>query len=264
MDEDENVVNDETAIKDSEAEASEENKTAEEAANADDEKPKEEEKAPESKTSDNEAKLLKEAMRRKEENQSLKEKLALYEGIDPAAARDAMKAQEAAKLKELEDRGQYEEIIEQVRTQKDKEIETLREQLNEAKQEISARDMQIVSAKRASAFQDSSFVKTTVLTPAKTERLYGDYFEFEDGEFVGYSQPAGAAKRSPLVDANGKNLSFDAALERIVSQDPEFEAIKRSTVAPGSSSTPPTEKVKSKPEAKTGVDMIAAGLSSTK
>jgi hypothetical protein len=74
------------------------------------------------------------------------------------------------------------------------------------------------------------------LTPSKTRALYGSYFAVEGSKIVGYDKPAGAADRTPLVDAGGKPLSFDDALKRIIDMDPEKDTITAKKLVPGAGS----------------------------
>lgn len=89
-----------------------------------------------------------------------------------------------------------------------------------------------------SAFAQSQFIRDELaLTPSKTRVVYGNHFEFVDGKVVAFDKPAGAANRTPLVDAQGEPLAFEAALKKIVDADPDRDQLLRSKMKQGAAST---------------------------
>jgi chemotaxis protein histidine kinase CheA len=223
------------------------------------------------------AKLLKESMGRKESLKSKDDEIAAlkaqFEGIDPEAAREALKtaaeaaeAKKQAELKELESKGEYDKILEQVNTanaekiaEKDKEIET-------RDSEIAGLKATINKLTVGSSFSSSTFIsEQLVLTPTKVEALYGSHFDVEDGAMVAYDKPRGSDERTKLVDDKGAPLGFEAAITKIVSADPDFERMQKSKLKPGAGSTEGDGKDKTQPgDGATGLDRIKTALSQRK
>jgi hypothetical protein len=114
-------------------------------------------------------------------------------------------------------------------------------------------------------FSQSKFIAEELSLPAaKARALYADHFDVEDGKVVPYDKPRGAANRTPLVDAQGNHIDFEAALRKIVDADPDKDSLLKSKVRQGaaSGSTRPVHLPGSKnePTEITGLAKIAAGL----
>ncbi|MCR9222942.1 MAG: hypothetical protein NXH70_02635 [Hyphomonas sp.] len=219
------------------------------------------------------AKLLKESMGRKDTLKSKDEELAAlkaqFEGIDPDAAREAMKAaaeaaeaKKASELKQLESKGEYDKILEQVNTAN-------AEKLSAKDKELETRDGEIASLKATinkltvgNSFGSSKFIADElVLTPSKVEALYGSHFDVEDGAMVAYDKPRSSTERTKLVDDKGAPLNFEAAITKIVSADPDFERMQKSKLKPGAGSADGDGKDKSKgDDGVSGVSRISVGL----
>jgi hypothetical protein len=188
--------------------------------------------------------------------------LAAFDGITPAEVAQFRADKAAADLAAAEARGDYDRIVASMREQNDAR-EVAQTAANETRDAaLAAAQTRIDELTVGRAFGDSAFLKAnTILSPSKARRLYGDHFETVDGEFVAYDKPAGVKNRTRLVDARGDDLDFDAAIEKIVKADPDFDTIGRSNLLPGSGSTPaPVAKNDPKPTVKAGTSRIAAAL----
>lgn len=224
-----------------------------------------------SKPSDAEAKLLKDLMKQKEAAKTLQQQieqanaqLKQFEGLDPVKIRELVAAQEEAARKELEKKGDYDRLTQQMAQRHAQELEAARAEASSVKQSAATLQQQIAELTVGTAFASSPFVKDGLtLTPSKARVIYGSHFEFKEGKVVGYDKPAGAAERTPLVDGSGNPLVFDAALKHLVENDPDKEQLIRSTVKPGAGSG--TQPAKGKPNSDqerqlTPLERISAGL----
>lgn len=223
------------------------------------------------KPTDAEAKLLKEVMNKKAKLQEaegkinhLTEQLKRFEGIDPDAVRALLAEKQEAERKELEKRGDWDKLRQQMVDAHTSEKNTLVEQLGAKDNEVNSLRAQIAEMTVGTAFSQSKFIADElVLTPAKTRVVYGSHFEFKDGAVVAYDKPAGAADRTMLIDGKGDPLSFDEALRKIIDADPEKDRLTRSKVKQGAGSS---TSVKAKDAAKpaevqlSGRARIAAAL----
>ena len=209
--------------------------------------------------------LLKEVMKKKE-------KLKEYEGIDPAKAK--------ALLQEKADAEAEAKRIEKEALEKTNNWEALRKQmvdehnikLSELQTQIDSYKNQLDSVKKEketlfvnSKFEESNYIKNNlVLTPKKVQILYGEYFDLENGDIIAYNSPRGSEKRARMVDAEGSNLSFDKAIERIVNLDPDKNTLLKSTVHTGSNGKPSVNNRDGIPVKLSPVEKIAKGLSDLK
>lgn len=169
---------------------------------------------------------------------------AKFKGIDPEKARaDAKKVEEAEKAKRS---------AEKVAAEAAGNLERLRELQNEDHQrELSAeRDLRTAAEARAAeaearlaralvstAFASSNFISgETVLSPAKAQRLYGDYVEIKDGEIIVYDKPAGEARRAIVMDSRGNALPFNDAIKKVIEADPDKDTFLKTKIKPGGGS----------------------------
>lgn len=225
------------------------------------------------KLSDAEAKLLKEVMASKQKLKdtdaalkSAQEALKRFEGIDPEQVKALVAAQKTAEEEALKKAGEWDKLRQRMANEHQREMETLRQQLaaREAAEQQRTADMQRLALQ--SAFRGSSMVtQETVLTADKAHKLYGDYFEVEDGEVIGYDAPRGAARRTQLVDGRGLALGFDEAMRRIIESDPDRDHLLRSRRNAGSGVTnqphlQPNQR--SQNEQVSGIGRIAMALKS--
>lgn len=234
------------------------------------------------KISDREAQLLKESMGRKEKIGQLEARLAEYEGVDPKAFREMQERLQAFDQKEREQanaklveqgrfdealaamRAEHEGVLSQVRTQSSAELQSVHQERDQLKAQLSAYQAQIEDLTVGAAFGNSAFIREELvqaMNPERSRRLYGDHFDIVEGKVVGYDKPRGQDGRVPLVDKDGQPVSFDEAFKRVLSSQSDYETLIRSSAKPGAGSgtrddkaTDPTKKVG------TGVSRIAAAL----
>jgi hypothetical protein len=223
------------------------------------------------KPSDAEAKLLKEAMKHKKAAKVAADALAAanaalekYKGVDPEKVAKLLADQEAAELEAAEKRGEYERIKAQMQEQHNTTVASLQAQITERDNSLAAAMAQIDELTIGADFGNSKFLsEKTILSPKKARTLFGAHFDRVDGVTVAYDKPRGAKDRTPLVDANGDNLSFEAAIEKIVTSDEDFERIAKSKLKTGSASQGATHKTEDAGEQKgevSGAARIALGL----
>lgn len=222
---------------------------------------------------DSEARLLRDVMKHKGAAQTAKAEadaaraaLAAYGGVDPERVRELVAAAEAADRAEAERRGEYDRILAQVREQSETQLAAAAAQTAEAQERLAEAQRRIDELTLGRAFGDSKFLReNTLLSPSKARRLYEEHFDTVDGDLVAYDKPRGAKNRTPLVDARGDHLSFEAAIEKIVKADPDFETIGRAKIRSGANSAPSDGSPAPEPKAALkGAGLIAAALAKKK
>lgn len=225
--------------------------------------------------SDTEAALLKENMKRKEAEKTLKaEKEALektiaemktnFEGIDVAEIRKMLQAKQEQETKDLEQRGEFDKVKQQMREQHAREKADLEKRIADAESKASGKESVIEELTVGSSFASSTFIKEGTTVSAKIARtLFGANFDVADGKTVGYDKPRGAKDRAPLVDGDGNPLAFDKALEVLVKghEDSAMLLKAKGKQGAGSGSAGPgkTADKGEKAEA-TGINRISAAL----
>lgn len=220
--------------------------------------------------SDEEARLLKENMAKKEQLRKAQEEIAALkksvEGLDLEEVRKLVADRKTAEEKALEAKGDYERLKQRMAEEHQKEVKTLKEQLEALQGEKSKLAGTINDLTVGTQFSQSQFISGELtLTPAKARVIYGDYFDVEDGKIVGYDKPRGAAGRTALVDQYGSAVPFDAALRKIVEADPEKDHLLKSKVKIGAGSD--SKKASGDVQKETSGDSmskIAAGLKGLK
>jgi predicted RNase H-like nuclease (RuvC/YqgF family) len=196
------------------------------------------------KITDSEAKLLKEVMEKKakikelsDAAEKLQEQLKSFEGIDPASVRDLLKQKQDEETKKLEAKGEWDRLKAQMNEQHQKALESLKSTLAEKDGLVGKLQKQIEELTIGNAFGTSKFIaEELALTPTKTRVLFGGHFEFKDGHVVAFDKPVGAAERTPLVDAKGDPLPFEAALKKLVESDNEKDSLFKAKIKPGAGS----------------------------
>lgn len=214
-----------------------------------------------SKVDDEKAKLLKEVMKYKDDAKKAKAEAEKFKGIDLEKAKAALAAQAEAERKELEAKGEYQRIIAQVAEEADKKVKEAEAAVAEANAKLEALQRGLEEKELSNSFANSTFVREKlVISGAKVRVLYGDHFDTVDGEIVGYDKPRGAKDRTPLVDDKGNNLPFEAALEKVIKADSEWERLAKADIKRGSGSATSTLKAKDSQAPETPKDRIKAGL----
>lgn len=229
----------------------------------------------ENKPTDSEAKLIKEVMAKKEQIaeqgkkiQELEANLSAFNelgGID--ALKKMVETQRAAEKMELEKKGEWDKLKEQMVAEHDKATAGLKQEITDLKSQILAEKNKVSELTVGSAFSGSEYLKNkTILTPAKARIIYGGHFDIsETGQVVAYDKPRGTEGRTPLVDQSGNGVSFEVAIERIIAADPDRDSMLRAPGKQGSGSG--TEGAPNKPvktKTKSSLDMIASGLAGLK
>lgn len=222
---------------------------------------------------DKERELLRESMGRKEKIKELEGKLSEYssqlknwEGLNPDDVRKLVQEKRDAELKQLEKKGEWDKIRQQMLEAHNVEKQTLAQKIEELNQKLNAYSGQIDQLTVGQAFSTSKFIADElVLTPSKARTVYGSHFEREtDGRVIAYDKPGGAEGRAPLVDGQGNPLPFDAALKKLVEVDPDRDALLRAKIKQGADSG--TAGAKPKPSdnsgSNSGVSRIADAIRS--
>lgn len=225
---------------------------------------------------DREAELLKEVMAKKEalkeakqvaeteaaRSKELEAKLAAFGDVNLEKVKELLKAEADRETAELEKRGEFDRVKEQMREAHRLEVEAAKAEfapkVESLSAELSKRDRIITELTIGRGFSESTFIRESLALPVSKARiLYGDHFELTDGKIVAYDKPAGSATRTPLVDADGEPLSFDKAIEKIVDQDPDRDNLLKSKIRSGAGSdNDPAIAAEKKKDKLTGLEAI--------
>lgn len=218
--------------------------------------------------SDAEAKLLRDVMKHKSRSKELEDKLNALTGVlgdlKPEDVASIIQERKENERKELEKRGEYERILEQVKTEHTREKQTLAEQVDALKQALNEKDGAIQEMTVGRAFAESEFIREKSRIPASIARKeFGPYVDMIDGIVVVHDKPKGAADRTPLVDGQGNYKHFDEAIVQLYSSHPDAKELIKAQAKPGAASG--TEDLGVKPgkqpgEVATGVNRIAHAL----
>ena len=221
--------------------------------------------------SDNEARLLRENMQRKQANEDLQrqvtemsavlEKVKSLGGLDSLA--NLVQANREAEDRKLEEKGEWDRLRERMAGEHQTALDGANAKMGEIQKRLDEATKQINELTIGSAFSQSQFIKQDLVLPASKARVvFGEHFDLVDGKIVGYDKPRGAAKRTPLVDAQGNSLPFETALQRIVEQDPERDHLLRAKGKPGAASESRKETPPKNAGEADGLSKITQGLGS--
>jgi hypothetical protein len=221
------------------------------------------------KPSDAEAKLLKELMALKDKAKQADAELKAFKDAAGELKSDELKAlidaKKEADRQALEKRGEYDRILEQVKTEHAKELDKLKAELDQYKLEVSKRDESLVELTVGRSFSESAFIREKSVLPASIARnQFGAYVDLVDGAAVVYDKPRGAAERTPFVGADGKPKSFDEGLAALYAAHPDHESLIKAQGKPGAGSHSADQGKKPQNEQTqvlSGVSRIAHGLS---
>ncbi|SFJ50913.1 hypothetical protein SAMN03159338_1608 [Sphingomonas sp. NFR04] len=169
---------------------------------------------------------------------------ARFEGIDPEAARanatrvaELDRAARDAEAERARAEGNFERLRELQNEEHQAQLTAAQAERDNLRTEHAQAIADAALARRQVAFATSKFFAAeTILTPAKAERLYGDYVEIENRVPVVYDKPKGAAGRAMVMDAKGKPLSFDDAMKKVVDGEPDKDTFLKSKITPGAGS----------------------------
>uniref|UniRef100_A0AAU6W059 DUF6651 domain-containing protein n=1 Tax=Pseudomonas phage Nican01 TaxID=3138540 RepID=A0AAU6W059_9CAUD len=221
------------------------------------------------KPSDAEAKLLKELMDYKGKAKQAADELKAYKDAagesKPEELKALIEAKKTAEREALEKRGEYDRILEQVKSEHAKELKALQDKLEEQNLLLSQKDESLVNLTVGRAFSESPFIREKSVIPASIARKeFGTHVDIVDGAAVVYDKPRGASERTPLVGADGKPKSFEEGIAALYAAHPEASAMIRAQSKPGAGSQNADLGGK-KPDDQgdkigSGVSRIAAGL----
>jgi hypothetical protein len=230
------------------------------------------------KLTDKEAELLREVMDKKGKLKTVtddlakaSERLKLFDGLDPEEIKKLVVEAKDRATKDLEAKGQWDALKAQMAEEHTKVMTAVKGELDTVKTELTGAAKKIADLTVGTAFGVSKFVTERLALPiSKARALFGSHFEYDGEKVVGYDKPAGATGRVQLVDATGNPLHFDAALEKLVTADPDRDALLKATMKPGASSntetrtgTPGTQNAGNQ-QPLAGRDLIAAALAAQK
>lgn len=187
-----------------------------------------------------------------------------------------LQSQKDAETKELERKGEYDKIVDSLKTEHDSKIKqmaeahqastkTLEEQIEALTSQESARAAQLDELTVGRAFGESAFIREqSVLPPSVARKEFGNHFDLVEGQIVAFDKPRGTEGRAALVDANGVNKGFEEALTTLYSGHSDADQLIRSTKKPGAGSQSKDDlggegEGDSKPELR-GVDRIAKAM----
>lgn len=218
------------------------------------------------KTDDEKAELLREVMEKKNSIKELKDQLKKFDGIDPEAVRALLKEKKDAELAAEEAKGNFDRVKQMMVEAHENDKKALTDTIAELQGQLSARDGELDKLTVGQSFALSNFIaEELTLTPSKAKKVYGEHFERVDGVVVAYDKPASEKDRTVLTGADGKPLSFDDALRRLVDIDPDKERLIKQKIAPGAGSNSKRVEADQKKGAEGGkrlygVNRILAGL----
>ena len=189
-------------------------------------------------------KLLREVMEKKGKLKETEEALAAaraeadkFKGVDLDKVRALLDAEKQREEKELEAKGEFDRLKARIAEERETERKAFLEKEKALEAQIKVLSGTVDNLTIGNDFATSTFIKEDlVLTPTKARALYGSYFEVKDGKRIPYDKPAGSAGRTPLVDAAGEPLAFDAAMRKIIETDPDRDTLLKAKVTPGASS----------------------------
>lgn len=163
----------------------------------------------------------------REELKTLKATAQKFEGLDPAAARTALETLSKVDQKKLIDAGQVDEVVRSLKTEHEKALKTVQDELGSIKS-------QYKTAQISAAFANSEFLKKHVerVPVALMQSHFGKDFGIgDDGKIVGLD-----ASGHPMYSMNKPTelAGFDEVLERLVGASPFRESIMSSSQGSGS------------------------------
>lgn len=223
------------------------------------------------KPSDAEARLLRDAMKHKARAKELQDQLKAIQAAlgdtKPDDIKQILTERKEAERLAMEKRGEYDRILEQVKSEHESQVSTLQQEIADLQAKLGEKDGKLEDLTVGQVFNDSSFIRESSLIPVSIARKeFGQFVEIVDGVPVVYDKPRGAQERTPLVDGSGKPKSFDEAIAFLYSKHPDAPSLLRSKAKPGAGSltTDPGKKVPEVKEVSPGISRIAAGLAAQK
>lgn len=242
------------------------------------------------KPSEEVVKLLKEVMSKKDKittltdsNNKLTEQLSKYEGVDLeeiATLRTELenfkKAERDRTNKQLEDKGDWgtlkqqlvddhQSALDQVVSENKQKLVDLKSALTQEKQDLqnTVENQQIIIEELTlgNAFASSLYVSENLQpSSSKIRQLYQGHFDVVDGKLHPFDKPRSAEGRRPIIDGDGKPMTFDKALQKIVEADPDKETILKAKQRSGGGSDTNNRKSTTEGKPVRGVSRIKNAL----
>lgn len=225
--------------------------------------------------SDSEAALIKDMMKWKEKAREAERKAeelnttvasisATFGDLKLDDVKALIEAQKDQERKKLEEKGEYDRIIQQVKEENEKAVVAKGEEVSTLQQQLNTLQGQIVEMTIGDSFSNSAFIgENSVLPPSIARKEFGTNFELVDGKIVGYDKPKGTAERTVIVNAQGDPKSFEEVIAQLYENHPDKKYLLKSKKKPGAASSTSTDSgLKPQAEKLYGIDRIAAGLKS--
>jgi len=198
------------------------------------------------KTDEEKARLLKDVMKKKEKIKGLEGQLSDIQaalksfealGLGADELGELVEAKRKAETEQLEKKGQWDKLREQMVSEHNKVLEAKDNRIAELEKALGDKNGIVEELTVGHAFDNSKFISEDLIVPPnKARQLYGSHFDIEDGKVVGYDKPRGVEGRVQLVGGDGNPLSFDKAFEKIIESDPDRDNMIRSRAKPGAGS----------------------------
>ena len=152
-----------------------------------------------SKPSDGEAKLLKEVMKLKNSLKEREEALSRYGDVDADTVKSMLEEKKqkdaelkAAEEKRLRDAGDFDTLKKSMSEQHARELKAQIDALQAERDSMGKLQRTIEELTVGQSFGNSSYLRDeTLLTPAKARKLYGEYFDTENGVVKPYNKERG-------------------------------------------------------------------------
>lgn len=215
------------------------------------------------------ANLLKEVMKRKGDNkdlsasvETLQAQAKQFEGIDLEEVKALIAGKKDAETQALEKKGEWDTLKTQLIEAHEATVTELNAKLEELKSANAGSDLKIQDMTIGRSFNESKFIGDKLVLPASKARvLYGDHFEIENGNVIGYNKPRGQEGRAQLIDGQGEPLAFEGAIQKIIDADSDRDNLMKAVGKPGAGSKPAEDVSKGvAAPVLTGRDRIKAGL----
>lgn len=191
--------------------------------------------------SDSEAKLLKDVMKSKKRAEQAEAKVLELTGVmgdaTPEEVAELIKLKKDADRTNLEKKGEYDRIVSSMAEENQKTLDAKDLIIQGHETQVSTLQAQITELTIGRAFSDSEFVTNDIALPKQIARKeFGDHFELDGVTIIGYDKPRGSSDRTPLVDGQGKNLSFEEAITKLVGAHADSASLIKSKAKPGANS----------------------------
>jgi len=139
-------------------------------------------------------------------------------------------------------------------------VNPLQESLTQSAEKIAKLESQLEKSLRTSKFS-SVDLKEYTISNKQGQRMFDDFFDYEDGNLIPYDKPKGESDRAMKVDKNGEPMEFEAAFAEILKSDPDHDNIALANLRDGAGSGTDSFKVKPKEKERGSLDKIKDGIS---